>query len=184
MASMKQFKHLTPGEISENKRLLGERIQQRRAELDLTQEEVAQLGGISSETVRQYEIGRGGDQPQERTLESIDAALGWCLGSTKAALLRGEEPKIDHTSKRERETVKNHSPRPMAPMRTTTPQPLPRSNSQATSQVSVDRDQLRQLVNLTTGLLANAARTEDPKDLLGDLAALNRLAYEMTLAAV
>ncbi|AEV52019.1 hypothetical protein [Rhodococcus phage REQ1] len=39
-------------------------------------------------------------------------------------------------------------------------------------------------MNLSTGLLASAAQTDDPKDLLDDLTALNRLAYEITLSAV
>ncbi|MBM4570326.1 helix-turn-helix domain-containing protein [Rhodococcus hoagii] len=60
---MNRFKKLDPQTMTERKRHLGELIQQRRAELNLTQEEVAQLGGIHSETLRQYEIGRGGDTP-------------------------------------------------------------------------------------------------------------------------
>ncbi|WIF20543.1 immunity repressor [Rhodococcus phage Jflix2] len=176
---MNRFKKLDPETMTERKRLLGEWIQQRRAELDLTQEAVAQLGGISSETLRQYEIGRGGDTPQERTLESIDTAMGWCLGSAKSVLIFGKEPAVDHAA----------SPEPVNLTSLRMPQPVPAKTTQpapATSQqqVTADRAQLRQLVSLTTGLLANAARAEDPKDLLGDLTALNRLAYEMTLAAV
>ncbi|MBM4617944.1 helix-turn-helix domain-containing protein [Rhodococcus hoagii] len=183
---MNRFKKLDPQTMTERKRHLGELIQQRRAELNLTQEEVAQLGGIHSETLRQYEIGRGGDTPQERTLESIDTAMGWCLGSAKSVLIHGEEPVVDKAA----------SPEPTSltsPVRTTTPHTLmyaqlptePQETTPANvGQVKVDRDQLRRLVTLTTGLLANAARAEDPKDLLGDLTALNQLAYEMTLAAV
>lgn len=176
---MNRFKKLDPEVMTERKRLLGEWIQQRRAELDLTQEAVAQLGGISSETLRQYEIGRGGDTPQERTLESIDAAMGWCLGSAKSVLIFGKDPVVDHAASPE--PVNLTSLRLPQPVPTRTPQPAPATNQ---DQVAVDRAQLRQLVSLTTGLLANAARADDPKDLLGDLTALNRLAYEMTLAAV
>lgn len=180
---MNRFKNLAPEVVTERKRLLGERIQQRRAELDLTQEAVAQLGGISSETLRQYEVGRGGDRPTERILESIDAALGWCLGSSKATLIAGAEPVVDDDAKLSPTDT-------IAPLRPTTTHALPATNNnhvapaRPAEQVSVDRDQLRQLVALTTGLIASAAQSDDPKELLGDLTALNRLAYEMTLSSV
>lgn len=156
-----------PQEITERKRLLGKRIQQRRAELDLTQEDVAQLGGISSETVRQYEVGRGGDRPTARILESLDQALGWCLGSSKTVLMTGVEPVVDGEAA------------PPTPL----PVELHTSQVQLSSRVSVERVQLRKLAVLATDLLASAANADDPKELLGDITALNRLATEMTLSA-
>ena len=162
---MDRYKNVDHQQVTDRKKKLGRQILQRRAELDLTQEVVSQLGGISSETLRQYEVGRIPDRPTSRILESIDTALGWCVGSSKAVLMSGAEPIVDG------------EPQPLQP---TTMQVLP----QADSPVTVNRSQLRQLVNLSTGLLANAANANDPKELLDDLTALNRLANEMTLTAV
>lgn len=155
--------------ITERKRLLGQRIQQRRAELELTQEDVAQLGGISSETVRQYEVGRGGDRPTARILESIDQALGWCLGSSKSTLHTGSEPVVDGVV-----------PTPPQQRR----EELPPTTSQPSNRVSVDRDKLRQLFTLTSGLLTTVAQMDTPRELLDEISTLNQLAGDMTISAI
>lgn len=158
--------------ITERKRLLGQWIRERRSELGLTQANVAELAGnnVSTETVRTYESGRSADRPTTRVLESIDQALGWCLGSSKMVLDKGAEPVLD-----------NGTAAPPAPQQQqrTVSTGLPNGSG-----VTVDRQQLRQLVALTSELLSSAAQADDIKEVLDDITAVNRLATDMALAAL
>lgn len=67
---------------------LGEAVKAARADLGLTQEEVAAAGGPSSATMRLIE-GAMQDGYRPRTFTALERALGWPKGRARR-LLRGE----------------------------------------------------------------------------------------------
>lgn len=75
---------------------LGKLVRQRRTELDLNQDQIAELGGPSPDTVVRFERGKIGSKPQPRTLEGLDTALRWRPGSSKRVLEGGDPVAIDH----------------------------------------------------------------------------------------
>ncbi|MDV8066422.1 helix-turn-helix transcriptional regulator [Rhodococcus sp. IEGM 1366] len=71
--------------------VLGEAVKARRAQLDLTQEDVNQGGGPSDTTLTRIENGEG-TVPAPSTLRKLDHALQWEQGSARR-VLDGGEPK-------------------------------------------------------------------------------------------
>jgi transcriptional regulator with XRE-family HTH domain len=69
---------------------LGVAVRQRRRELRLTQEEVRELGGPSTATVRLIEKGEPTDL-RRGTVEQLEKALQWETGSVELIML-GEKP--------------------------------------------------------------------------------------------
>jgi transcriptional regulator with XRE-family HTH domain len=69
---------------------LGEEVRRRRDQLRLTQEEIAERGGLSVGTIRKIETGRAG-QLHPRTRHGLERALKWETGSVDA-VLEGRPP--------------------------------------------------------------------------------------------
>jgi Helix-turn-helix domain len=67
---------------------LGRLIQERRAELGLTQREVQSFGGPSAATLYQLESGRRGSY-RPHILRRLERALGWGAGSVRRVLAGG-----------------------------------------------------------------------------------------------
>lgn len=68
-------------------------MEDRRTELDLTWDEVAERSDRSKETLFQVAKGR---IPQARTRTAIDRGLYWKRGSVDSILAGGEPTKVDH----------------------------------------------------------------------------------------
>ena len=72
-------------------RELGGRLAARRAELGLTQLQVASASGTSESTIRSLESGRTDRKPRPSTLRAIAVALQWTPGSVEL-VLAGRDP--------------------------------------------------------------------------------------------
>ena len=75
-----------------HKLALAQHLIRRRDELGISQEDIQELGGPSPETIRNWEKGLIPDKPRPSTLEGLDSALSWCLGSARTVLIDGSEP--------------------------------------------------------------------------------------------
>lgn len=73
--------------------LLAQRVRERRAELGLSQEEVAALGGPSTTTLTKIEAGTF-KSLRHRTMTDLDHVLGWKVESTEGLLYGGREPRV------------------------------------------------------------------------------------------
>lgn len=139
-----------------HKLVLAQHLVQRRDELGISQEDIQELGGPSPETIRQWEKGEIPDRPRTKTLEALDTALSWCLGSARTVLIEGTEPMpvADAPDVRRAITAKR---------------------------VLVEQDRITQLVKISSDLM-NAAKREP---LRGDIANcvkdLHLLAAELSI---
>ncbi len=75
-----------------DRRRLARRVRERRAELGLTQQELAAAGGPSTATMRLLENAAPVGYKQ-KSLRQLEQSLGWAAGSVKA-LLDGGEPTL------------------------------------------------------------------------------------------
>jgi transcriptional regulator with XRE-family HTH domain len=82
----------TPAAAPELERLAAA-VRTRRAELDMTQDQLAQRADVSVNTVRGIEQG-GPHRPRSANALKLEAALGWQRGSIRA-ILAGGEPVLD-----------------------------------------------------------------------------------------
>ncbi|MFF2551859.1 hypothetical protein ACFVUS_12715 [Nocardia sp. NPDC058058] len=80
---------------------LGTLVRQRRRKLELRQKDLRPLGGPSAETVRLIENGTWTvNNPQDDTLDGLDVALGWRIGSCRSILAGGEPMEADSIAAR------------------------------------------------------------------------------------
>lgn len=75
--------------------MLASAIEDRRGELGLSLREVAQLAGITAETLRA--VRKGANDPSPLTKRGIERALEWTSGSVDA-VLAGREPRALRSS--------------------------------------------------------------------------------------
>lgn len=72
---------------------LGQQVLQRRTDLGLSRDQVAQRGGPSDTTLVRIEFPTEATSlPKRATLDRLDVALAWAPGSAEAVLNRGEQP--------------------------------------------------------------------------------------------
>jgi len=73
---------------SDGRRRLGELIEERRLDLRLRLRDLADVSGLSTETLRQIKAGSGGLRPL--TKRALEEALRWAPGSVDAILAGGD----------------------------------------------------------------------------------------------
>lgn len=85
---------------------LGDAVRDRRVELGMTQEDLADAAGIATGTVRNLE---NGNRVRDLTLPKINRALGWTEGSYKL-VFDGQPPRIAEPEAEPDDAL--HLPRP------------------------------------------------------------------------
>lgn len=75
-----------------NKYKLREWVERCKDQHGLTYDDIAELGGPSSETLRQWGLGKIPDRPRAATLDGLDVALSWEPGSARRILTEGHDP--------------------------------------------------------------------------------------------